>query len=247
MYGLYEFFRPILVINDPELIKNVLVKDFEHFSDRRKFDRKAGTTERDMVLMEMVTSKNGPEWKGLRSVVTPVFTSGKIKSMFPLVCDKADALVRFSLKEASENPYVDMKKNFGRYALDTIATCAFGIECNSLVDENSEFLKQVESFFGWSVKKIVKGLLFLYMPSLFKVFGLNVRPPSTDFFIDVVEHSLAARREGKSRGDFIDLLLEAQQNSKSNDSKYGKPHIQVVTTGNIVKECTLKTKMHGRK
>lgn len=198
MYGLYEFFRPILVINDPEIIKHILVKDFEHFSNRRKFDMKASDNERDMMATEMVTAKNGEEWKGLRSIVTPVFTSGKIKSMFTLVCDKADALVKFSMKEASENPHVDMKKNFGRYTLDTIATCAFGIECNSLVDENSEFLKQVESFFGRTPKKIFKGLLFMFMPSLFKLLNLSVRPPSMDFFINVVKHSLASRRAGKT-------------------------------------------------
>lgn len=237
MFGLYEFFRPILVINDPDVIKHILVKDFEHFSNRRKFDRKASTKERDMVSMEMLSVKNSEEWKGLRSIVTPIFTSGKIKSMFPLVCDKADALVKFSMKQASKNSYVDMKKNFGRYTLDTIATCAFGIECHSLVDDNSEFLKQVDSFFGRNPKKIIKGLLFMFVPRLFKLLGLSVRPPSTDFFIDVVERNLAARRAGTRRGDFLDLLLEAQQNSKKPDSKYGKSYVQAVTNGNCLYVC----------
>ena len=33
--GVYEFLNPILVIRDPELIKMVTVKDFEHFLDHR--------------------------------------------------------------------------------------------------------------------------------------------------------------------------------------------------------------------
>jgi cytochrome P450 family 9 len=34
-YGVYEFLTPMIVLRDPELIKRVTVKDFEHFLDRR--------------------------------------------------------------------------------------------------------------------------------------------------------------------------------------------------------------------
>jgi cytochrome P450 family 9 len=33
--GVYEFLNPTIVLRDPELIKMVTVKDFEHFLDRR--------------------------------------------------------------------------------------------------------------------------------------------------------------------------------------------------------------------
>lgn len=33
--GYYEFTRPCLMIGDPELLKHVMVKDFDHFTDRR--------------------------------------------------------------------------------------------------------------------------------------------------------------------------------------------------------------------
>lgn len=36
--GYYDFLKPGLFIGNPELIKSILVKDFEHFSDRRTFD-----------------------------------------------------------------------------------------------------------------------------------------------------------------------------------------------------------------
>lgn len=34
MVGIYLFFKPALLLRDPELIKRVLVTDFEHFHDR---------------------------------------------------------------------------------------------------------------------------------------------------------------------------------------------------------------------
>lgn len=32
--GIYSPFRPILLLNDPELIERVLIKDFTHFAER---------------------------------------------------------------------------------------------------------------------------------------------------------------------------------------------------------------------
>ncbi|KAB7505718.1 Cytochrome P450 9e2, partial [Armadillidium nasatum] len=33
--GYYEFTKPVLMIGDPQLLKNVMIKDFDHFTDRR--------------------------------------------------------------------------------------------------------------------------------------------------------------------------------------------------------------------
>ena len=42
--GLFNFSQPYLVIQDVDLVKQVMVKDFEYFSDRRPIDL-AKTTE----------------------------------------------------------------------------------------------------------------------------------------------------------------------------------------------------------
>ncbi|XP_050717040.1 cytochrome P450 3A31-like [Eriocheir sinensis] len=222
MCGIYEVLKPVLVVWDPEIIRHVFVKDFDHFTDRRPFDMNTGN-KRDKIAMEMLSLKQGAEWKSLRAIMTPTFTSGKIKSMFPLVCDKADALVKYSMRQASENPHVDMKRNFGRYTMDTIASCAFGIECNSLVNENDEFPRKAEIFFSSSFTGLIKVALLISMPAVFKQlakwFPLSVNPPETDFFINVIEKTVAARRAGEKRGDFLDLLLEARESSDNPDSK----------------------------
>lgn len=35
--GVYQFTQPSLIIRDPELIKELTVKDFDHFTDHRQF------------------------------------------------------------------------------------------------------------------------------------------------------------------------------------------------------------------
>ena len=223
MCGLYEFLKPVLVIWDTELIKHVFIKDFDHFTDRRNFEMKTGH-ERDLVMTEMLSIKNGSDWKSLRAIMTPTFTSGKIKNMFPLVCDKADILVKFSVKQAAKNPYIDMKKNFGRFTMDTIASCAFGIECNSLVDENAEFPNKADIFFTLSKTRILKFCGLIFAPKLVQSLGISINPPEMDFFINVVNQTVAAREAGETRGDFLDLMLEARDNSDNPNSKHGEPH-----------------------
>ncbi|XP_069948650.1 cytochrome P450 9e2 isoform X2 [Cherax quadricarinatus] len=203
--GLYELFRPVLMIGDPDILKHICIKDFDHFVERRPFP-----AEKESLMNEMLINKYGDEWKALRSAMSPTFTSGKLRGMFPLICDKADSLVSFTLSAASKQPYVDMKENFGRFTMDTIASCAFGIECNSFRDKKPEFAKWASDFFDFSFVRLIKFTLFNISPKLFNDLGIKMGTFSVEFFQRVAEETIAARKAGQKRNDFLDLLLDAQ-------------------------------------
>ncbi|KAK4301961.1 hypothetical protein Pmani_025926 [Petrolisthes manimaculis] len=223
-----------------------MVKDFDHFTDRRTFQLKQG---RDKYLHNMLSGKTGHEWKALRSLVSPIFTSGKIKHMYPLVCKNADVLVAHSLRQAAQQPYVDMKVNFGCYSIDTIASCAFGIECNSLGnnnnnssnnkntgDGNSDFARNADVFFQKGPRKILKFLALSMFPSITRLFNLTYTGPEVDFFREVIEKALAMRREGDvKRGDFLDLILEARGTTKEEQFK----NKEVLSDDSIVSQSML--------
>ncbi|KAK8383131.1 hypothetical protein O3P69_011571 [Scylla paramamosain] len=214
-YGLYEFFNPVLMITDPELLKHILVKDFEHFVDRRRFGDQEGS-----IMTEMLTNKFGEEWKDLRAVMTPTFSSGKMRSMFHLICEKADNLVSFSLKNAVNNRPVDMKDMFGRFTMDTIASCAFGIECNSLSDSKPVFADKAEQFFNFHGLKALKMIFMIVLPKLYNFLGFKVDDPQIEFFTKLSKENIELREKGERRGDFLDLLLEAK--ASENDIRPGK-------------------------
>ncbi|XP_069187504.1 cytochrome P450 9e2-like isoform X2 [Procambarus clarkii] len=201
--GLYEFFRPVLMVTDPDLLRNIFVKDFDHFVNRRPF-----LSEKGSIVNDMLGNQAGDDWKSLRSVMSPAFTSGKMRGMFPIICDKADALVSVSLKEAVKKPNVDMKHNFGRYTMDVIAACAFGIECNSLVNEDAEFARVADQFFSFSFIRALKFTLLNLSPKFYRTLGLKIDPPSVKFFTGVAEETIKGRKAGQRRGDFLDLLLD---------------------------------------
>jgi len=79
--GFFSFDKPCLFIRDLKLVKNILVKDFHNFVDRTvsfeaKFDPLYGY---DLPFLK------GQLWRHLRTKLTPVFTSRKIKMMFYLL------------------------------------------------------------------------------------------------------------------------------------------------------------------
>jgi len=90
--GIFSFDKHSLLIRDLELVKNILVKDFQNFMDCTfSFEDKY-----DPLFGKMLSVLNGQLWRHLRINLTPLFTSRKMKMMFYLVdtCDKelADCL-----------------------------------------------------------------------------------------------------------------------------------------------------------
>ncbi|KAL1509566.1 hypothetical protein ABEB36_004279 [Hypothenemus hampei] len=85
-YGsIYLFNRPTLILKDPELIKQLTIKDFDHFSDHRAFI----SPESDPLWSNNLFSLNGQKWKEMRATLSGSFTSNKMKHMFEVINEAA--------------------------------------------------------------------------------------------------------------------------------------------------------------
>jgi len=79
--GIFSFDKPSLLIRDLELVKNILVKDFQNFVDRTvSFEDKL-----DPVFGNIMPFLKGNLWRHIRTNLTSVFTPSKMKMMFYLV------------------------------------------------------------------------------------------------------------------------------------------------------------------
>jgi len=78
--GFYILDKPFLLIRDRELVKNILVKDFNSFSNRY-----ASPGEQDRLAYASLFFLQNPAWKTVRTKLTPIFTSGKLKKMYDLM------------------------------------------------------------------------------------------------------------------------------------------------------------------
>ena len=79
--GFFEFETPILVIRDLDLIKSITVKNFDHFPNHRM----AFEQDVEPLFSKNLFSLRDERWKEIRNMLTPAFTSSKMKSMFMLM------------------------------------------------------------------------------------------------------------------------------------------------------------------
>lgn len=153
----------------------------------------------------------GRKWKGLRSKLTPAFSSGKLKRMFYLLVECSEELQRLiDVSCNTDRNTIEVRELAAKFIIDVIGSCAFGIQINALTDEESEFHRAAKRLSKPSYKTTLWRMLRTSMPKLYKLLGVQVIDPSvTRFFKNVVSQMIDQReKNGTRRHDFMDLLVE---------------------------------------
>ena len=114
--GYFFFWTPFLVLTDLDLTKQIFIKDFDHFTDRRKIE--VGHEYLDKMMFMLA----GEPWREMRSIVSPVFTSGKLKAMSGTIDRVGAELAAYVEKLASDCEDVNARDLAGRFATQSIAT-----------------------------------------------------------------------------------------------------------------------------
>lgn len=207
--GAYQFTLPTLILKDPDLIKQICIRDFDHFVDHRSFV----TEESDPLFGKNLFSLKGQRWRTMRPILSPSFTSSKMKVMFMLMSECAESLSGYFLKKEQEILDVDMEDIFTRFANDVIATTAFGIKTDSLEDQTNEFYVMGRAVLNFgSLRQRIKFFGYFFVPKLYSYFKIGLFDKHlVSFFTQLIEENIKMRREkGIVRSDMINLLMEAQ-------------------------------------
>ncbi|EAT39043.1 AAEL009125-PA [Aedes aegypti] len=201
--GVFMFIKPIAIPLDLELIKRILVKDFQYFQNRGMY-----YNERDDPLSAHLFSLEGAKWRSLRAKISPTFTSGKMKMMYPTMMAAGKQFSEHLEEKMSEENELEMRDLLARFTTDMIGTCAFGIECNSMKEPNSKFREMGRKHFE-SPRSGLKDLLKITAPGLARFFGVTeILPDVAEFFMDVVKSTVEYRMKNNvRRNDFMDLLI----------------------------------------
>ncbi|EDS38449.1 cytochrome P450 71D6 [Culex quinquefasciatus] len=208
-FGMFFFLQPMVMITNLDLIKTILIKDFNYFPDRGVYHNL-----RDDPLSGHLFSIEGNKWRSLRTRLTPTFTSGKMRMMFPTLKAVGDNFGEFLESAVGGGIEMELKDVVQRFTTDVIGSCAFGIECNTFVDGNSQ-IRSVSRLIFDSPKHSGKKRLFL---KLFPEIGNKLRikqlnENATEFFQKLVGDTIAYRvKNSTDRNDFISLLIGLMNN-----------------------------------
>nr|ACE75341.1 cytochrome P450 [Glyptapanteles indiensis] len=209
--GIFEFTVPVVVIKDLDLIKDITVKHFDHFVNHRA----SVDSERDALMGNNLLSLHGDQWRKVRTLLSPAFTSSKMKGMFKLMSECASTFTEYLVNQSRNGPIdFNSKDMFRRYANDVIATCAFGISVDSMANPDNDFYvfgTKGTSFDGITALKFFLSRSFPWIAKLLRV-KLIDRQVET-FFYDLVKETIETRDEkGIYRPDMIQLMMEARGN-----------------------------------
>ncbi|KAK5638915.1 hypothetical protein RI129_013225 [Pyrocoelia pectoralis] len=210
--GFYFITRPIFILVDLNLIKNVLVKDFQFFSDRFMY-----VNEEIDPLSGHLFSLKGKTWKSIRMKLTPTFTSEKMKIMFDIFFKCSNSLVGVMDEHVENTKVVDIKEIIARFTTDIIACCAFGVDCDSLWDANSEFRKYGMKAFRKGIFQIIKDLIWNSCPKVAHLLNFRLFPKDVcEFFVHMVEETIRYRESNHtSRKDLMQLLMQIKNDSSN--------------------------------
>lgn len=198
--GYYHFMGPRLIIRDQELVERVLIRDFNTFHDRLQ-----GFPSKGNPLLVNLFALSGQRWRAMRSKLSPMFTTGKLRHMFPQVSSIADALMPVLDGNKSK---LDVKDDTSKFAMEVISSCAFGIEPAAL-DGESEFNVEAKLAFSVSFFIMVKRLVLFSLPKLAALLKLQFMPNRTvKYFNNVIKSAIVHRRETKTvRNDFVQQMV----------------------------------------
>ncbi|KAJ8922670.1 hypothetical protein NQ315_007702 [Exocentrus adspersus] len=197
--GIYRMTKPCILLRDPELVKNVLIKDFQYFLNNDvNIDKKV-----DPLLARNPFVLKGEEWKKTRQAATPNFATGKIKSVFPLAVNVTKDMVEYLEKQKSAA--VNAKDMFIMYNCDVVAVCGFGSDGNSFKDPNAQFVNLARTFLTPGSLQAVKLGVSLLLPNLVTV---KLAPKAfDDGVISLTEQTLKYRQENNvNRNDIFDII-----------------------------------------
>lgn len=193
-------------MKDPELVHQIMVKDFTHFHDRG-----FGTIEGDFLQTMSLFSLKGAMWRTLRNKLSPTFSSGKLKLMFSQFTTCGDHLLE-NIERDSGEPF-DAKLLAVDFTSEVIASVAFGIDFGRDNPQSVEFVSWVTNAFKRSRAYFTAVMFFIaFAPKLLKWLGLTfARPGTAEYFVNLTKATKKYRLENNvKRNDYFDLLLELQ-------------------------------------
>ncbi|XP_017789192.1 PREDICTED: cytochrome P450 9e2-like [Habropoda laboriosa] len=207
-FGFYNFATPVIVIRDTELITSIAVKNFDHFCDHRGFVDK----ELDPLIGKNLFALRGDHWREMRKLLSPVFTSSKMKTMFHLMDDCANSFTDYIAKDSKQGQVFNLKEIFGRYTNDVVATCSFGISVDSMKNPQNEFYTFAKETMNFMSNLSLKFIMGKNFPTLSKLLSIRLFSENARrYFQRVIADTVRARKEkGIYRPDMIQLMMEAK-------------------------------------
>lgn len=222
LYGTYHGMKPALTVIDNELIKQIMIKDFHCFTERRIPNTYHKIWNQNLFL------NNGESWKRIRSITSPTFTSGKLKGMYSLMDKCIDKLINRLDRMTQNGKYMlNVKQEISGFTIDVIATTSFATEIQIFNDNQKELNQFVQNGMNlFNINSFKFAASFTLPRLILDLLNIKVffNQEAFEFFINLAKQIVYKRRSSNiKRNDLVQLLMNACIDEKElKDFSYDK-------------------------
>lgn len=206
--GLYEIGgTPLYMVRDPELIKLILAKEFDSFLNHRlAFDEKT-----DPLLGRALFFMKDSKWRNMRTTLSPAFTGSKMRTMFTAMNNVNRQFIDYLL-ETDGSQILEVKDLFTRYSTDIIASCAFGLEMNSIKNKENDFYRMGKKVSNFSGIQAIRLFIAIIFPNFSRIFGIRfIAEKEASYFRNLLLENIKYRLDHNIvRPDMINLLIQSR-------------------------------------
>ena len=201
----------MLHVTDPELIKIILVEEFNRFNNRRELN-----TYNKIINKNLFDSRD-EQWKKIRTITGYAFNRVKIKKLYGSVKVCVDEYLELLDKLCEEKNSLNVKSLFDQFSLDVITYCAFATKVNSIKDPYNPFILNCQNIFKMKTLKIIPAFAFPKWLNRILAIKTFLDEDSSDYIIEFFRNIIEKRKQIEVKNnDFLQLLIDA----KVEDTKY---------------------------
>lgn len=208
--GIFELWYPTFIVTDLDTAKQIITKDFSYFVNRVNPPKSS----HDFLVNNLFFMDGTDGWKDMRVKLTPAFSSGKMKVMYSLIEKCSDQLKNHLEPSVLKGEPVDVKHVMSRYTLDIIASCAFGLDVNTLAEPDTDIHRISQLIFKKSKTFILKRYFMIVFPKIADLFKMTLFDKQvSDFLLKLITSTVKYRETNNvDRNDFLSLLIKVRNN-----------------------------------
>ena len=132
----WEFGRPCIMATDLELIKQVQVTAFEHFSEGYLIP---DDYLKIMGLQLGLLDARGEEWTTLKRLLTPAFSGPRIRKTAGAMNRVGKLFVEHLKEQEKSGAQINILDDIEKFAMTCLADVAFGTDINCFSDPENAF------------------------------------------------------------------------------------------------------------
>ncbi|XP_051282195.1 cytochrome P450 3A40 [Dicentrarchus labrax] len=235
MWGVYDGRQPLLAIMDTAMIKTVLVKEcYSVFTNRRDMGLNG-------PLRDAVSIVEDEQWKRIRGILSPSFTSGRLKEMYTIMLHHSSNLIKCLHKKVEADEVIEVKEVFGPYSMDVVTSSAFSVDIDSINQPSDPFVANIKKMvkFNFLNPLLVFVVLFPFVGPILEKMNMSFFPAKVlDFFYNFLRTIKSDRNKNQhnNRVDFMQLMVDAQiaaANEKDANSAKGLTDNEILSQAMI--------------